>query len=203
MHAKSLQLWLTFCNSIDCSPPGFSVHGIFQARVLKWVSIFSSRGSPNPGIKPESLTLPALAGGSFTTSTTWEAPYLYRTILSQFYPHTDGEWMQWVSSLCQALTKFKHREQEAKCIECLLYARSYSSTTLLTLSGRKQDHTWYWIYARHYSSMLLTHRLIFFLSLTVGLYQNSTWEYPSTILFTHSRSKAIAHWNTCIRQVLF
>ena len=30
---------------MDCSPPGSSVHGIFQARILEWVAIFSSRGS--------------------------------------------------------------------------------------------------------------------------------------------------------------
>ena len=35
----------TLCDPTDCSPPGFSVHGIFQARVLKWVAISFSRGS--------------------------------------------------------------------------------------------------------------------------------------------------------------
>ena len=30
---------------MDCSPPGSSVHGILQARILEWVAIFSSRGS--------------------------------------------------------------------------------------------------------------------------------------------------------------
>ena len=39
--SNSLQL-------MDCSPPGPSVHGIFQARILKWVAIFSSRGSSRP-----------------------------------------------------------------------------------------------------------------------------------------------------------
>ena len=33
---------------MDCSPPGSSVHGIFQARILKWVAIFFSRGSSRP-----------------------------------------------------------------------------------------------------------------------------------------------------------
>ena len=40
------QLCLTLCNPMDCSPPGFSVHGILQARILKWVAMLSSRGSP-------------------------------------------------------------------------------------------------------------------------------------------------------------
>ena len=33
---------------MDCSPPGFSVHGILQARILEWVAISFSRGSPQP-----------------------------------------------------------------------------------------------------------------------------------------------------------
>ena len=36
---KSLQSCPTLCNPIDGSPPGFSVHGIFQARVLEWGAI--------------------------------------------------------------------------------------------------------------------------------------------------------------------
>ena len=37
--AKSLQLCPTLCDPIDSSPPGSSVHGIFQARVLEWGAI--------------------------------------------------------------------------------------------------------------------------------------------------------------------
>ena len=39
MCAKLVQLCLTPCDPVDCSPPGSSVHGIFQARVLEWVAI--------------------------------------------------------------------------------------------------------------------------------------------------------------------
>ena len=38
----------TLCNPTDCSPPGSSVHGIPQARILEWVAILSSRGSSWP-----------------------------------------------------------------------------------------------------------------------------------------------------------
>ena len=42
--AKSLQLCPTLSGPMDCSPPGSSVHGIFQARILEWVAIaFSER----------------------------------------------------------------------------------------------------------------------------------------------------------------
>ena len=50
----------------------------------------SSRGSPPPGIEPESLTSPALAGGFFTTSTTWEAHLL---VLSELLPLPPGVWI--------------------------------------------------------------------------------------------------------------
>ena len=33
------------CDPVDCSLPGFSIHGIFQARIVEWVSIFFPRGS--------------------------------------------------------------------------------------------------------------------------------------------------------------
>ena len=36
------------CDSMDCSPPGSSVHGILQARILEWVAMPSSRGSSPP-----------------------------------------------------------------------------------------------------------------------------------------------------------
>ena len=39
------QSCLTLCNHVDCSPPGFSVHGILQARILEWVAISFSMGS--------------------------------------------------------------------------------------------------------------------------------------------------------------
>ena len=37
VRAKSLQLYLTLCDHMDCSPSGSSVHGILQARMLEWV----------------------------------------------------------------------------------------------------------------------------------------------------------------------
>ena len=39
---------LTLCHPMDCSPPGSSVHGILQARILEWVLISYSRGSSQP-----------------------------------------------------------------------------------------------------------------------------------------------------------
>ena len=68
------QLHLTYGDPLDCSPPGSSIHGISQARILEWVAISSSRESPRPRDWTPSPVVPAWAGGSFTTSATWEGP---------------------------------------------------------------------------------------------------------------------------------
>ena len=57
---------------MDCSPPDSSVHGILQARILKWVAMPSFRDLPDPGIEPASPVSPALAGRIFMTSVTWD-----------------------------------------------------------------------------------------------------------------------------------
>ena len=43
-----VQWWPNLCDPTDFSPPGSSVHDIFQARILEWVTISSSRGSSPP-----------------------------------------------------------------------------------------------------------------------------------------------------------
>ena len=48
----------TLCNSMDCSLPGSSIHGIFCSRILEWVVISFSRGSSQP-IEPLPSTLQA------------------------------------------------------------------------------------------------------------------------------------------------
>ena len=58
------QSYPTLCNTMDCSPPGSSVCGIFQARILEWVAIFSSRVFPTQGLNS---CLLHWHGGFFTT----------------------------------------------------------------------------------------------------------------------------------------
>ena len=53
------QSCLTLCNLMNCSLPGSSIHGIFQARILEWVAISSPGDLPNPGIEPRSPSLQA------------------------------------------------------------------------------------------------------------------------------------------------
>ena len=72
LRAKSLQSCPILCNPMDCSPPGSSVHWMFQARILEWDAMSSpSRGSSQPGIEPTSLLSLASVGRFFTTHATW------------------------------------------------------------------------------------------------------------------------------------
>ena len=73
MCTKSLQSCLTLCNPMNCSLPAPPVHGILQARIWSVLPCPPPGDLPNLGSEPMSLMSPALAGGFFTTSTTWEA----------------------------------------------------------------------------------------------------------------------------------
>ena len=58
VHGKLLQSCPTLCSSMDCSPPGSSVHGILQERILVWVAISSSMGSSRPRDGTHGTTAP-------------------------------------------------------------------------------------------------------------------------------------------------
>ena len=57
------QLCLTLCDGVDCSPPGSSVPGILQSRILEWVALPFSRASFQPR---DRTWVSCIAGGFFT-----------------------------------------------------------------------------------------------------------------------------------------
>ena len=67
-----VQLCLTLFDLTDYSPPGSSVHGIFQARILEWVAMPSSRGSSQPR---DQTHVSCVAGRSFTTEPPERPPH--------------------------------------------------------------------------------------------------------------------------------
>ena len=74
MHAKSLsrvRLYVTLW-AIACQAPLFM--GFSRQEYWRGQPCPPPRDHPDPGIEPVSLTSPALAGGFFTTSATWESP---------------------------------------------------------------------------------------------------------------------------------
>ena len=70
-HAKLLQSCPTLCHPMDSSPSGSSVHGILQARIMMWVTVFSSRGSSWFRDQPP---ISCIAGRFFTTEPPGKTP---------------------------------------------------------------------------------------------------------------------------------
>ena len=87
----------TLCNSMDCNPPGFSVHGILQARIprMEWVAIPFSRGSSQPrGWSQFSHN----AGGFFTVWATREAQDVLWLVMWLAPNHTETRDLRIISS---------------------------------------------------------------------------------------------------------
>ena len=84
----------TLCDPMDWRPPGSSVHGILQARILERVAIISSRGSSRPRGWTQ---LSHIAGRFFTIWATRETHYIYIYI---YYIYTAGSYR---NSMCNLL----------------------------------------------------------------------------------------------------
>ena len=76
---------------MDWSPPGSSVHGILQARILEWVAVPYSRGTSQPGIKPGSA---ALQADSLPTEPP-EKPIISRTQNASFFTQKINSFILW------------------------------------------------------------------------------------------------------------
>ena len=108
-------IWL--CNPIDCSPPGSTVHGILQAKYWSRLPCPSPGGLPNPGIEPVSLMSLALAGGLFTTSTTWEAQRMI--LIVELASGTDTSKWDATSVFRPNTNHILHFLQKNTCYVCL------------------------------------------------------------------------------------
>ena len=81
----------TLCDLVDCSLPGSSVHGIFQARVLEWVAISFSRGSSQPRDRTQ---VSCIAGRHFTLWAAREVLYgAWRRINNQEVKRRAVDWI--------------------------------------------------------------------------------------------------------------
>ena len=70
---------------MDCSPPGSSVHGIFQARILEWVAISSSRGSFWPRDWTHVSYVSCIGSRFLSIGTIWEALYIINIYVYIFF----------------------------------------------------------------------------------------------------------------------
>ena len=84
--AKLLQSCPNLCNPMDSNPPGSSVHGILQARILGWGALPSSRGSSQPRGGTASLNISSIGRRVlYLVGATWEAPSPALPPLKSFY----------------------------------------------------------------------------------------------------------------------
>ena len=72
MHASHDRL----CDPRDCSLPGSYLHGIFQARILEWVAISSSRGPSQPWNQTHISCVSCIAVRLFTTEPSGKSNYI-------------------------------------------------------------------------------------------------------------------------------
>ena len=70
MCRQACSVALILCDPMDHRPPSSSVYGIFQARILEWVAISSSRGYSLPR---DWTCFSCIAGGFFTTEPSWQS----------------------------------------------------------------------------------------------------------------------------------
>ena len=89
-------LTLCDCDSMDCSLPGSSVHGISQARILEWIVISFSGGSSHPR---DQTYVSFIAGGFFTAWPIWEAHLHINCILenSRDITQIHRVWRLWLT----------------------------------------------------------------------------------------------------------
>ena len=86
------QVCLTLCNPMTCSLPGFSVHGIFQARIPQWVAISFSRGHSWPRYQTPVSSVSCISGRFFTHWAIREALYSREFPQSGTEPISSAHW---------------------------------------------------------------------------------------------------------------
>ena len=109
----------TLCDPVDCSLPGFSVHGIFQARVLEWAAISFSKGSS----WPRNWTwVSCIAGRCFTLWATREEPWQWRKKkkgdLQGMQPLKD--WL-YITEKCGPLASACHEKSLSSGVICSMW----------------------------------------------------------------------------------
>ena len=88
----SCQVISNSCDPMECSPPGSSVHGILQTRILEWVSISFSNNAGNPG------SIPGL-GRSPGEWIGYPLQYSWASLVAKMIQNPPAMWETWVPSL--------------------------------------------------------------------------------------------------------
>ena len=134
------QSHLTLHNPMDCSPPGSSVHGILQARILEWVSIPFSRGSSR-----KQTQFSCIAGRFFTVWAMWEV-LLYA---KHFAIIKNDNTSKWIGATCHNNMAFGARCGDMQAFTCIISAGLHNmpphhpSTSGFLLSPLLREWNWH------------------------------------------------------------
>ena len=94
----------TLCDPVDCSIPGFSIHGILQTKILEWVTISFSRGSSQPR---DRTWVSCIAGRRFNLWATRKARKFIvgeQLMVSPINCFLQGEFQRWTSCICSLVS---------------------------------------------------------------------------------------------------
>ena len=129
------------CNTMDCSPPGFSVHGISQARILEWDVISFSKGPSQAWDWTKSLAqlvIYCIAGRSFTDWAIREASY-----------ECSKMWTCWPTPVCQLLCcttvlskVLYYKIKNVFFILCLFFVNILFVLKVLQAYDSRVPHSW-------------------------------------------------------------
>ena len=119
----------TLCDPMDCSPPGFSVHGILQARILEWIATPFSRGTSQPS---NQNLVSYMAGKFFTVWATGKSSMLcscYLRAIPGSYHQLLAHSMSWVRAVGKGVGSSRPEEK----LLCLTLAFLHPPLFCLTL----------------------------------------------------------------------
>ena len=110
MHAQSCPI---LCDPMDCSPPGSTVHGIFQIRILEWIAISSSRESSWTRDSSHISYVSCIGRWILYHWATWEAPktlLISDTSSASPHPHHESLGLSWLGGWRGRVRKWKQGE---------------------------------------------------------------------------------------------
>ena len=110
---------LTLCDLMDCSLPGFSVHGIFQTRVPEWVAFSFSRGSSRPR---DQTQISCIVGRHFT---------LLSMLIITFLPRSKCLLISWLQSPYAVIFK-------PKKVKSIIFPHLYADDTTFMADSEEE-----------------------------------------------------------------
>ena len=115
MCAKSPQLCSTFCDPMDCSPPGSSVHGMLHSRILEWVVRPYFKGSSWPRDRTYIPCVTCIAGGCFTAEPLGKPYVKIVKRINKLNASNDTE--TYLSWIVNRMLRKSHRDKEWKALK--------------------------------------------------------------------------------------